>query len=142
MFIGFMIFQTLIVLFGIYIANAGTAAGLGADAEKKLAAMRQVFQSISAIGVVACVMIARVKLNPEAVKSAQDMFKATLTCLMIGEITVLLAAVGLARLFLGQFLLSASLIYAVDFLIVLPAGLRLLSQPAEKIEDIRNKFEL
>lgn len=140
LFIGFMVFQLLIVAFGIFMSAGG--AGLGAEAMKKLAGMRQMFQSASTIGVIACLMIARAKMHPDSIKSVQDLFRATILCLVVGEITLLFTAVGLAKLYFFQFLVAAALIFIVDLGIVLPAGLKLLAQPAEKVENIRNKFEI
>ncbi len=135
-----MVFQTLIVAFGIFMASGG--ASLGEVATQKLTAIRPLFQSISAVGVVACMVIARAKLHPDSVKSVDELFRFTTLCLIVGEVTVLLSAVGLAKMFVGQFLVSAALVYLVNFAIVLPSGLRLLAQPIEKIENPRNKFEL
>lgn len=140
LFYGFMIFQSLIVFFGIFMASGG--ASLGEVATQKLSAIRPMFQSISAVGVVACMVIARAKLHPDSLKSLDELFRFTTLCLIVGEITVLLSAVGLAKMFLGQFLVTAILVYIVNFAIVLPSGLRVLDQPVEKVENPRNKFEV
>lgn len=140
LFAGFMAFQLLIVGFGIYLYASGSI--LSPDAVKKLGAMRQMFMTISTLGVIATLMIARAKMNPEQIRSVEDLFRSTVLCLIVGEITMLLTAVGLAKLYLFQFLVAAALIFIVDFAIVLTAGLRLLAQPAQKVDDIRNKFEV
>lgn len=140
LFIGFMVFQLLIVGFGIYLNVSGSI--LSADAVKKLGAMRQMFLTISTMGVIASLMIARAKMTSESIKSVEDLFKSTVLTLAVGEITLLITAVGLAKLFLTQFLVAAALVFIVHLAIVLPAGLRLLAQPAQKVENIRNKFEL
>lgn len=135
-----MVFQLLIVAFAIFMASGG--ASLGPETEKKLGAMRQMFMTVSTMGVISCLLIARAKMQPDAIKTVQDLFRSTVLCLVLGEITLLLTAVGLAKLYIAQFLIAALLIFIVDLAIVLPAGLRLLAQPAQKIENIRNKFEL
>lgn len=140
LFIGFMAFQLLIVGFAIYLYASSSV--LSPDAVKKLGAMRQMFMTISTLGVIATLMISRAKMGSDTIKSVEDLFRATVLCLIVGEITLLLTAVGLAKLYLFQFLVAAVLIFIVDLAIVLPAGLRLLAQPAEKVENIRNKFEI
>jgi hypothetical protein len=127
LFIGFMVVQGLLVLLGVFFATGGKA--LAADAVQKLDSMRQVFQFIAVLGVIACMVMTRTRLHPEAVRSPQDLFRSTIACLMVGEVTVLIALVGLSKLHLEQYLVAAGLVFLADFILVLPAGLRVLAQP-------------
>jgi hypothetical protein len=130
LFWGFVVFQLVLVGIGVFFAMGGRE--LGIDTAKRLDAMRQVFQSCTTVGVIAVIFIARAKLHPDAIKSPADLFRGTLLCLIIGEITVLLALVGLSKLHLGQFLMAAGLVFLADFALVLPAGLKILAQPVQK----------
>jgi hypothetical protein len=130
LFATFMILQLILVGLGVFFASGGKQ--LAMDAATRLDSMRSVFQSCSAIGVIACMYLTRAKLTPLAVKTPQDLVRNTIFCLMVGELTVLIALVGLAKLHLIEFLVAAVLVYLVDFFLILPAGLRLLAQPAPK----------
>ncbi|MBC8065693.1 MAG: hypothetical protein H7Y17_12755 [Chlorobia bacterium] len=130
LFTAFMAGQVVLVGLGLFFALGGNELGL--DASKKLDAMQQVFQSCTAIGVIACITLARAKLNANTVQSPQDLFRGTVTCLSVGEMTVLVALVGLSKLHLTQFLIAASLVFIVDFGLILPLSLKLLGQPAPK----------
>lgn len=127
LFVGFMVVQLLLVGVGVFFATGGRT--LAEEAVQRLDSMRQVFQFIAILGVIACMVLTRTRLHPEAVRTPQDLFRATISCLMVGEITVLIALVGLSKLHLEQFLVAAGLIFLADFVLVLPAGLRVLAQP-------------
>jgi hypothetical protein len=130
LFFGFLIFQAVLVALGCFLATGGKQLGL--DAATRLDAVSQVFQSCTAIGVIACMAIARARMHPSAIQSGQDLMKATTMCLIVGELTVVLGLVGLAKLHLPQFLIAAALVFLVDFILILPAGLKLLALPAPK----------
>lgn len=134
-----MVLQLLLVAVGIFFATGGKH--LAADSVQKLDAMRQVFQAVTTLGVVACMLLTRAKLHPDAVRSPADLFRGTLLCLVVGEITVLIALVGLAKLHLTQFLIAAGLVFLADFALVLPAGLRVLGKRVETSGTGGNKAE-
>ena len=128
LFGAFLLFQALVAAFGILIGSSGNDLGL--DAAKRLDAMRQAFQSIAAIGVIGCMVYARAKLHPSVVTNPRDLLRATAICLAIGELTLLVSLIGLAKLHLAQFLVACGMVFLVDFALILPAGLRVLNQPA------------
>ena len=130
LFIGFMVFQAILVGVGIFLATGGQ--DLARDPAERLDAMRQVFQSIAAIGVIAVMVLTRAKLHPDAIQTPQDLFRGTMLVLMVGELTVLLSLIGLAKLHLAQFLVAAALVFLADFVLVLPAGLRALGKAPTK----------
>ena len=129
-FIGFLAFQIVLVGLAFLAANTGTV--LSEDANKRIDAMRQVFQSICALGVVTMIAFTRSKLHPDNAKSPQDLIRATVLALAIGELTVLFALVGLAKNHLDQFLIAAGLVFLADFIMVRPAGSKILSSPAPR----------
>jgi hypothetical protein len=139
LFIAFMVLQAVLVGLGVFLATGGK--NLAVDATQKLDAMRQVFQSITALGVVACMFLTRAKLHPDVVKTPADLFRGTLICLMMGEVTVLIALIGLAKLHLAQFLVASALVFLADFILVLPAGKRVLSLPSKTSGTQGNKDE-
>ncbi len=130
LFIGFIVLQLVLVVLAWYLNADGKA--LGMEAAKRLDAMRPAFQSFTAIGVIACMMLIRAKLHPDVTKTPQDLIKFTLLALSIGELTLLIALIGLAKLHFGQFLVSAGLVFIVDFAMLRPACQKLLGQPAPK----------
>ncbi len=127
LFVGFILLQLIVVVLGVMLANS--SGNLGLEEAKKLDAMRQAFQSISAVGVIACLVVTRAKLHPSAIHSPQDLFRATALCLAVGELTILVALVGLAKLHVAQFLVTCALVFLADFALILPAGLKILRSP-------------
>lgn len=99
------------------------------EAAKRLDAMRSALQSVTAIGVVASIVFTRAKLHPNSVKSAGELLRNTFIALCIAEVTLLFGLVGLAKLHFGQFLVTSALVLIVDFGFILPASLRLMTQP-------------
>ena len=140
LFTAFLILQLVLVGLGIFLATGGK--NLAADATQKLDAMRQVFQSVTALGVIACMMLTRAKLHQDAIQSPSDLFRGTVLCLMVGEVTVLIGLIGLAKLHLAQFLVASALVFLVDFVLILPAGLRVLGQPIQTSGTAGNKEDL
>lgn len=135
MFIAFLVVQVLLMAFGVILASGGRQ--LNPDAVTRLDSMRQIFQTICALAVVACVAYVRARLNPIVVNSPQSLLRETAAAIAIGEGAVLLGLVGLARLHPDQFLIGGALVFVVDFALILPAGLRLMKQPAPPIEKSR-----
>lgn len=135
MFITFLVMQALLMAFGVILASGGRQ--LNPDAVTRLDSMRQVFQTICALAVVACVAYVRARLNPIVVNTPQSLLRETAAALAIGEAAVLLGLVGLARLHPDQFLIGGALVFVVDFALILPACLRLMKQPAPPTEKSR-----
>lgn len=103
---------------------------LSEEATKRLDAMRSALQSVTAVGVVAAIVFTRAKLHVNSVKTAQDLLRYTFIALCIAEVTLAFALVGLAKLHFLQFLMTSALVFVVDFGFILPAGLRLMTQPS------------
>ena len=128
LFMVFIVLQVILLAFGLVIGTKGQP--LDPVAAQKLDSMSRAILSVVAVGVVACLVVARAKLHPKAVSTPQDLFRGTFICLAIGEATVLLALVGLAKLHLDQFLIACGLVFLADFALVLPSGLKLLNLPS------------
>jgi hypothetical protein len=129
-FVGFLAFQVVLVALGVLLATTGR--DLAPDATNRIDAMRQVFQSICALGVVAMIAFTRSKLHPENAKSPQELIRATVLALAIGELTVLFALVGLAKNHLDQFLIAAGLVFLADIIMVRPSGSKILNSPIQR----------
>lgn len=126
-----MIFLELVLIgFGVVLGTGGHS--LGAEMTKRLEAMTQAFQTITALAVVACVAIGRSRLTPQTVDSPEHLMRETMICLAIGEMGLLLGLVGLAKLHLPEFLIASGLILAVDFGFILPKCLKLMNELTAK----------
>lgn len=102
------------------------------NAATRLDSLQKVFESTTVIGFLTCVTLARSRLTEQHVRTAQELLKTTVLCLMVGELTVLMALVGLAKLHFYEFLAGAALVFLADFFFIIPASLKLLALPAQE----------
>ena len=130
MFVGFLVFQALLLIAGICLASFGKE--LPPSAIQKLESMQQVFLTVCTLGMVLMIVFTRSRLHPDVVSTPQALLRETAISLGIGELVVLLALLSLARLHLTQFVLEAALVFVADFVLIRSAALKLLDLPAPK----------
>ena len=99
---------------------------------KRLEAMTQVFQTVTALAVVGCIVVGRSRLTPQVVQEPGDLLRESMVCLAIGEISVMLGLIGLAKLHLPEYLVTCGLVFLVDFGFVLPKCLQLMRTLTDK----------
>jgi len=122
-FVAFVGFEVVLTLFGVSMGTGGHQ--LAGEAVKKLESMAQVFQTVSLLAVIACIAVTRARLTEAVVQTYEDLARELLVCLAVGEVSILLGIVGLAKLHLPEFLLAAGLTLAVDLGLILPRFRRL-----------------
>lgn len=130
LFGGMMFLQLLLIGFGVILATGGHS--LGAEMTKRMEAMTQIFQTVTALAVIGCIVVGRSRLTPQVVRTETDLLRETMLCLAVGELSVLLGLIGLAKLHLPEYLVTCALVFLVDFGFVLPQSLKLLRTLTDK----------
>lgn len=124
LFAAFVFFEVLLTGFGVVLGTGGKS--LGQVMTQRLEGAAQVFQTVCALAVIACVAVARARMTPNVVRDWKDLQRETMVTLAAGEMAILLGIVGLAKLHLPEFLVIAGLVLAVELLWILPTGRRLM----------------
>lgn len=130
LFGAFLFIELLLTGFGVVLGTGGKS--LGEVMTNRLEAASNVFQTVCALAVIACVAVTRSRMTPQVVQDWKDLQRETMLTLAVGEMAILLGLVGLAKLHLTEFLVIAGLLFVAELAGVLPAGRRLMRMLDEK----------